>query len=92
MLPYAARQLGAITSTKDKLVKVTFDIRTSSTECELDVTVCKSLDDLLSGDQFPSLENIFLHKEVATILFPKLSKVGLLKTLSYSDSFWKRYV
>ena len=92
VLPYAVHQLQAVTSTKHKLIKVTFDMDIDNTEDQLDTDTCRIVDDLLSGENFPSLENIFLHKSVAAILFPKLSKAGLLGSLPYADSHWASYV
>ena len=90
VLPYAARQLGKIA--RHELVTVAFDIRLDSHESQLDAGLCGSIDDLLSGGKFPSLENVFLHRSVAAILFPKLCKNGLLQTLRLEDSYWSRYV
>ena len=88
VLPYAVRQLGATTT--HQLIKVTFDIVLGNTERQLDAALCGSIDDLLSGDNFPSLENVFLHRSVPAILFPKLSNTGLLQTLTFEDSCWGR--
>ena len=90
VLPYAARQLGTIA--RHELVTVTFDIRLGSNESRSDAALCGSIDDLLSGGKFPSLENVFLHRSIAAILFPKLCNNGLLQTLRLEDSYWSRYV
>ena len=92
VLPYAVRQSGAIASTKCSLVKITFDIKVDTSEAQLDTAICGRLDELLSGDKFPSLENVFLHRSIAAILFPKLCNNGLLQTLRPADSYWPRYV
>ena len=88
VLPYAVRQLGATTT--HQLIKVTFDIVLGNTEKQLDAALCGSIDDLLSGNKFPSLENVFLHRSVPVILFPKLSNTGLLQTLTFEESCWGR--
>ena len=90
VLPYAVRQLGKIA--RHELVTVTFDIELRSNKNKLDAGLCGSIDDLLSGGRFPSLENVFLHRSVAPILFPKLCNNGLLQTSRLEDSYWSRYV
>ena len=88
VLPYAVRQLGATTT--HQLIKVTFDIVLGNTEKQLDAALCGSIDDLLSGNKFPSLENVLLHRSVPVIPFPKLSNMGLLQTLTFEESCWGR--
>ena len=92
VLPYAVHQLQAVTSTKHKLIKVTFDMDIDNTEDQLDTDTCRIVDDLLSGDKFLSLENVFLNRTVAFILFPKLNRVGLLKGCSHQNTYWIGYV
>ena len=86
VLSYATRQLEAITS-ECKLVEVTFDISLHDIEDQLDPDMCRVIDDALTGGKFPSLENVYLHKTIAFLSFPKLCKAGLLRWLSMS--YWR---
>ena len=86
VLPYAVRQLRAITS-RCTLTEVTFDISLHDIEDQLDPDMCRVIDDALTGGRFPSLENVYLHKTIAFLSFPKLCKAGLLRRLS--KSYWR---
>ena len=86
VLPYTVRQLEAVAS-KCKLVEVTFDISLHDIEDQLDPDMCRAIDDALTGGKFPSLESVCLHKTIAFLYFPKLSKAGLLRCLS--KSYWR---
>ena len=86
VLPYAVRQLEAVAS-KRKLVEVTFDISLHDIEDHLDQNMCRAIDDALTGGDFPSLENVYLHRTIPFVSFPKLCKAGLLRRLS--KSYWR---
>ena len=86
VLPYATRQLGAITS-ECKLVEVAFDISLHDIEDQLDPDMCRVIDDALTGSKFPSLESVYLHRTITFLSFPKLCKAGILRRLS--KSYWR---
>ena len=86
VLPYAARQLEAVASACN-LVNIVFDIIMDREEEELlDQHTYRTLDDLLSGDRFPSLQSVGLHKTSPPKLFPKLDRLGRLYI--FPQSFW----
>ena len=85
VLPYAARQLEAVASACN-LVNIVFDIIMDGEEAELDQHTYRTLDDLLSGERFPSLQSVGLHKTIPPKLFPKLDRLGRLYVLP--QSFW----
>ena len=85
MLPYAARQLEAVASACN-LVNIVFDIIIDGGKAELDQPTHRTLDDLLSGERFPSLQSVGLHKTIPPKLFPKLDRLGRLYILP--QSFW----
>ena len=86
MLPYAARQLEAVASVCN-LVNTAFDIMMDREEEErLDQHTYRTLDDLLSGERFPSLQSVGLHKTIPPKLFPKLDRLGRLYI--FPQSFW----
>ena len=88
-LQYAVKQLKGVGSLGG-LVQVTFDVAIYTTSGRLNENTCQTLDELLSGNKFPSLNSIFLHDSINFQHFPKLNKLGLLKILSHS--YLRKYV
>ena len=54
----------------------------------MDKDLCGTLDHLLSGDKFPSLSSVLLHKTIPTELFPELHKTGRICVLPADEGFW----
>ena len=46
--------------------------------------MCEALDNVLSGEKYPLLQGVYLHKTIAFIYFPKLCKADMLRVLTYS--------
>ena len=84
MLPYAIGQLGAITS-RSSLIQVDFDLSLNHKN-KPDEELCKTLDDLLTGPTFPSLQIVGLRRTIHPELFPQLNAAGRLMVLD--QSFW----
>ena len=84
VLPYAIRQLEAITS-KSNLTQIHFDLSLDHKN-QPDEELCKTLDDLLIGSKFPSLEWVGLRRNIPHELFPQLNAAGRLWVLP--ESFW----
>ena len=84
VLPYAIRQLGAITS-RSNLIQVDFDLSLDYKN-KPDEELCKTLDDLLTGPTFPSLQIVGLRRTIHPELFPQLNAAGRLMVLD--QSFW----
>ena len=85
ILSYVVQQLEEV-SLPLALVEVCFDIRLD--ESELDEELCKSIDQLLSSDKFPSLRVVDLHETIPFDNFPNLYKNGILTMLPPSSSYW----
>ena len=85
VLPYAIRQLGAITS-KYNLIRVDFDMRLDHKN-QPDAELCKKLDDLLMGGKFSWVLSVRLRKTIPPKLFPQLNAAGRVRILRWS--FWK---
>ena len=83
VLPYAIRQLEAVAS-KCGIVQVTFDMRIDTTNDQLEADRCRAIDNLSSGEKFPFLKSVYLHRTIAFLFFPRLCSAGLLKVLATS--------
>ena len=83
MLPYAARQLKAIPSIC-RIIEVYLDIKLDGHR--LDQDICRTLDSLLTGDRFLSLQSVGLNKTIAPELLPVLNETS--RPFVLSSSFW----
>lgn len=83
VLPYTIRQLGAVTSPCG-VIHLTLDLNLHRNRP--DPHLCSILDGLLTGDRFPCLQSVKLHRLIAPELFPKLNKAGRIEVLG--SSLW----
>ena len=85
VIPYAVHQLDSVRSTCG-LIEVSFDISLGHGN-QPDQGMCGILDRLLTGDKFPSLQRVGLHRTITPELFPELQKAQKLFVLN--ESFWR---
>ena len=83
---YAAEQLKEVSSLCN-LFAVAFDTRVAEGEDGLVNVVFTEIDELLCGDNLPSLQAVLVHETIPFDLLPRLRAAGRLKMLN--ESSWK---
>ena len=80
---YAVHQLKTVSSLCD-LVAVAFDTRAEGKD-GLGTAIFRDIEELLCGDNLPSLQAVLVHETIPFYLLPRLRAAGRLKMLNASS-------